>query len=252
MGIDYDKIKQRLTNLQSKGKGGDSVFWRPQEGENVVRIVPTADGDPFKDFWFHYNIGEAPPFLSPNKNFGETDAISTFVRQLFDEGTEDSIKMAKHLLPRQRVFAPVMVRGEEHLGVRVWGFGKMAYEKLLALVLTPEYGDITDPEEGTDLVVNYGKPAGAQFPQTSITPRRRSSPLCEDGPDKCRELLESIPDFSNLFERKSVEDVEKILDAYLSGDESAEARSTESTKYDNKSTGETSDVETAFKDLLSN
>ena len=202
--------------------------------------------------WFHYNIGEAPPFLSPNKNFGETDAISTFVRQLFDEGTEDSIKMAKHLLPRQRFFAPVMVRGEEHLGVRVWGFGKMAYEKLLALVLNPEYGDITDPEEGTDLVVNYGKPAGAQFPQTSITPRRRSSPLCEDGPEKCRELLESIPDFSNLFERKSVEDVEKILDAYLSGDESAEARSTESTKYDNKSTGETSDVETAFKDLLSN
>ena len=252
MGIDYDKIKQRLTNLQNKGKGGDSVFWRPQEGENVVRIVPTADGDPFKDFWFHYNIGEAPPFLSPNKNFGETDAISTFVRQLFDEGTEDSIKMAKHLLPRQRFFAPVMVRGEEHLGGRVWGFGKMAYEKLLALVLNPEYGDITDPEEGTDLVVNYGKPAGAQVPQTSITPRRRSSPLCEDGPEKCRELLESIPDFSNLFERKSVEDVEKILDAYLSGDESAEARSTESTKYDNKSTGETSDVETAFKDLLSN
>ena len=118
--------------------------------------------------------------------------------------------------------------------------------------MNPEYGDITDPEEGTDLVVNYGKPAGAQFPQTSITPRRRSSPLCEDGPEKCRELLESIPDFSNLFERKSVEDVEKILDAYLSGDESAEARSTESTKYDNKSTGETSDVETAFKDLLSN
>jgi len=251
MGIDYDKIKQRLTNLQSKGKGGDSVFWRPQEGETVIRIVPTADGDPFKDFWFHYNIGDTPPFLSPHKNFGEQDAITSFVRQLFDEGTEDSIKMAKNLLPRQRFFAPVLVRDEEHLGVRVWGFGKMAYEKLLALVLNPEYGDITDPEEGTDLVVQYGKPAGAQFPQTGITPRRRSSPLCEDGPEKCRELLESIPDFNGLFERKSVEDVEKILDAYLSGDESAEERSTESTKY-NKSTEKTSDVESAFKDLLSN
>ena len=57
---------------------------------------------------------------------------------------------------------------------------KTAYESLLGLVLNPEYGDITDPESGTDLVLTYGKPAGASFPQTKLTPRRRSSVLCDD------------------------------------------------------------------------
>ena len=249
MSIDYNKIKQRLTKLQNKGGGGDSTFWRPKDGETVIRIVPTADGDPFKDFWFHYSIGNEAPFLSPKKNFGEDDPIDAFVRKLFNEGTEDSVKMAKALLPRQRFFTPVLVRGEEHLGVRIWGFGKMAYEKLLNLVLNPEYGDITDPEEGTDLVISYGKPAGATFPQTSITPRRQSSPLCADGPEKCRELMDNIPDVNTLFERKSVEQVEQILDKFLAGDDSAEDRSSEVTKY-NKETENTSDVETAFKELL--
>ena len=63
--------------------------------------------------------------------------------------------------------------------MRLWGYGKMAYKELLNLVLNPEYGDITDVNEGTDLVLHYGKPAGAQFPQTTITPRRRPSKLSE-------------------------------------------------------------------------
>ena len=55
------------------------------------------------------------------------------------------------------------MRGEEDKGVRLWGFGKTAYKELLNLVLNPDYGDITDVDQGTDLVINYGKPAGAQF-----------------------------------------------------------------------------------------
>jgi len=252
MGINIDRVRQRLTDLNNKG-GGQSNFWKPKDGETVIRIVPTPDGDPFRDYWFHYNVGETPPFLSPKKNFGEDDALYSFVRELFDEGTDESVKMAKSLMPRQRFFSPVLVRGEENLGVRMWGFGKMAYEELLNLVLNPEYGDITDAETGTDLVIKYGKPAGAQFPQTTITPRRRSSPLCDEGPERCRELLDSVPEFSTLFERKTPEDVEKILDEFLSGDKSAENRSNETQKYGESTTtdkGGSSDVEAAFRDLM--
>tara|TARA_R100000808_G_scaffold24491_1_gene56546 strand:+ start:355 stop:1122 length:768 start_codon:yes stop_codon:yes gene_type:complete len=253
MAINMDKIQKRLTELNNRGGNNSQVFWKPKEGETVIRLVPSPDGDPFRDFWFHYNVGDSPPFLSPKKNFGEDDAITDFIRELFDEGTEDSIKMAKSLLPRQRFFSPVIVRGEEHLGVRVWGYGKLAYEELLNLVLNPEYGDITDPETGTDLVIKYGKPAGAQFPQTTITPRRRSSAMCEDGPDKCRELMDNIPDFNGLFERKSVEEVQTILDNFLSSNSSAENKSTETEKYGGKTSGgdtAVNDVDSAFKDLM--
>jgi len=248
MGIDLNKVKQRMETLQNKGNG-DSRFWRPEDGETVIRLVPTPDGDPFKDFWFHYNLGKNPGFLSPKKNFGESDPLDGFVRELFNEGTEDSIKMAKSLMARQRFFSPVIVRGEEEKGVRVWGYGKMAYEKLLSLVLNPEYGDITDPEEGADLVIHYGKPVGASFPQTKITPRRKNSPLDEDS-SKVAEYLDSVPDFTDLFERKSPEEVGQILEAYLSGDASAEERSEETSKYGKKESDVVSDVDAAFNDLL--
>jgi len=246
MGIDMEKMRARRVAIDNKNGNNREMFWRPQDGETTIRIVPTPDGDPFKDYWFHYNVGNAPGFLSPKKNFGEDDALDAFVRKLYKEGTEESIKMAKSLSARQRFFAPVVVRGEEDKGVRVWGFGKMAYEKLLNLVLNPEYGDITDSEAGTDLVIRYGKPAGASFPQTEITPRRRPSLLCEDEA-QCAEWLDTIPDLDSLFERKTPEEVEAILDEYLSGN--ADTGSSENLeKY---STESSNSVDKAFSELLS-
>ena len=257
MGIDLAKIQGRLDNLNNKGGKGNENFWRPQDGEQSIRIVPTADGDPFKDFWFHYEVGQNSGFLCPKKNFGDDCPVCNFAGRLFDENTEESRRMAKKFLPRQRFFSPVLVRGEEDKGVRMWGYGKMAYESLLNLVLNPEYGDITDVEEGTDLVINYGKPAGASFPQTKITPRRRSSVLCDDavgGEERCAELLQNIPDHSTLFERKTTDDVASLLDQALS----AEPEDTNSTD-DTTTTGTPAPVtsvdsgnvvDQAFKELL--
>ena len=193
-------------------------------------------------------MGKNPGFLSPKRNFGVDDPLNDFVRQLFNDGTEDSIKMAKNLMARQRFFAPVLVRGEEEKGVRIWGFGKMAYQELLNLVLNPEYGDITDVESGTDLVLKYGKPPGAQFPQTTIVPRRKSSPLTESD-DTTSGMLDSIPDFDQVFEsaRKTPTEIQQMLDQFLLGEEDAEEVSTETTKYN--STAESSDVDRAFAEL---
>tara|TARA_R100001594_G_scaffold20382_1_gene39338 strand:+ start:8999 stop:9748 length:750 start_codon:yes stop_codon:yes gene_type:complete len=248
MSIDMKKMKEKLNALQNRGQGSKNNFWRPQDGETTIRIVPTEDGDPFKEFWFHYNLGNNPGFLSPKKNFGEDDPLDSFVRSLFNEGSEDSVKMAKNLMARQRFFTPVVVRGEEDQGVRVWGFGKMAYQELLSLVLNPDYGDITDTEEGTDLVITYGKPAGAQFPQTSITPRRRSSGLAKTKKET-KELLDQVPDFVELFERKTPGQVQNMLDEFLLGDDAAEESSTETKKYETVSDQATT-VDDAFAEFL--
>ena len=258
MGINLDKMRAKLNAVQNRGGGSKkSAFWRPEDGEQTIRILPTADGDPFKEFFFHYNLGKNAGFLSPKKNFGEDDPLDGFIRQLFNEGTEESTKMAKSLMARQRFFSPVLVRGQEEEGVKVWGYGKQVYEQLLNLVLNPEYGDITDPNEGTDLLLSYGKPAGASFPQTKLMPSRKTSPMCKDlTDDSCKEMLESIPDFNSLFERKTPEDVQQMLDEYLAGD-NAEELSAETTRYGgNSSSNNTttasggSTVDDAFKELL--
>jgi hypothetical protein len=220
MGIDMSKMQARQDALNNNGRKGNNNFWKPQEGEQTIRLVCPADGDPFKDYFFHYVDG-VPGFLSPKRNFGENCPLDTYVRALWNEGSEESRRVAKKLSAKQRFFAPVLVRGEEDQGVRVWGFGKRAYETLVGLVMNPEYGDITDPESGTDLVVTYIKPAGASFPETKITPRRRSSVLVEDT-DRATELLETIPDFDELFagSRKTTDEVQSILDNFLNTDNS--------------------------------
>jgi len=246
MGIDLAKMKAKRDALENRG--GKSAFWRPEDGETVIRILPTSDGDPFKEFWFHYNLGKNPGFLSPKKNFGEEDPLNDFIRQLYNDGSDESVKMAKNLSARQRFFSPVIVRGQEEEGVRLWGYGKTAYKELLNLVLNPEYGDITDVNEGTDLVINYGKPAGAQFPQTAITPRRRSSALAETE-DDISGMLDSIPSYEEVFEsaRKTPTEIQQMLDEFLLGEEDAEEVSSETTKYSNDSQ---SDVDRAFEELL--
>lgn len=244
MGIDMSKMRARQDALNNTGKKNNN-FWKPQEGEQTVRLVCPADGDPFKDFFFHY-IDGTPGFLSPKRNFGEDCPLDTYVRALWNEGSEESRRVAKKLSAKQRFFAPVVVRGEEDQGVRVWGFGKRAYETLVGLVMNPEYGDITDPETGTDLVVTYTKPAGASFPETKITPRRKSSVLLEDTA-KAAELLETIPDFDELFapSRKTTTEVQDILDNFLNGDTSTgEAEVTSVNAATNSS------VDRAFSELL--
>ena len=153
--------------------------------------------------------------------------------------------MAKSLSARQRFFAPVVVRGEEEQGVRIWGFGKQVYETILGLVLNPEYGDITDVESGIDLTINYGKPAGAQFPQTKLTPKRRSTPLFEDTA-QVQQALDSVPDFSTVFERKTPAEVQAMLDEFLLSESGAEETSSETVKYTNS----TSEVDKAFQELM--
>lgn len=248
MGINLDKMKQKLAAAQGKGEK-KSDFWRPQEGENVIRILPSPDEDPFKEHHFHYNLGNRSGFLCPKRNFGDDCPVCNFATKLFNEGSPESVQQAKSLFARQRFFSPVLVRGQESEGVKVWGYGKTVYETLLSLVLNPDYGDITDPQDGTDLVLSYGKAPGMLYPQTKVQPRRKSSQLCEDGDEACQEIVATVPDLDTLFERKSTQDVQNILNEFLNEGVDAETESSETTKYASPTTEASNDVESALKEL---
>ena len=121
---------------------------------------------------------------------------------------------------------------------------------LLQLVLNPDYGDISDADDGIDLVLTYGKAPGAMFPTTTITPRRRSSPIVTD--KKFREELLGVDvDFATLFERKSSQQVSEALDRFLSGDDgSSEDGDTSDKEVKYAGSASKSAVDEAFDDLL--
>ena len=97
-------------------------------------------GDPFVSFFFHYNLSseERAGVLCPKANFGESCAVCDFVSKLFSDGTEDSKKLAKDLMKKQRFFTPVLVREKEGEGPKVWAYSKTVYEFILKSMLDPE------------------------------------------------------------------------------------------------------------------
>jgi len=249
MAINLDKMREKLDASKNGTKGKEnSTKWRPQEGDQTIRILPTEDGDPFKEYHFHYNVGRNPGILCPKKNHGEDCPICEFASKLWRDGVENSDdtakREAKKLFVRKRYFSPIMVRGQESQGVKVWSYGKTAYETLLGYVLDPDYGDITDPQTGTDIKLTYTLASGpGAFPKTALQPRRRPSILCDDSVGNCEELLDSVPVIDNLFDVKTVDEVRSLLDGYLSSDSSAEASSNE-TQRGKPQTGQ--DVDKAF------
>ena len=59
MGINMELMRKKLTRLRNNGKddSSTSVWFKPDEGETTIRIVPSNDGDPLKEMFFHYNVG---------------------------------------------------------------------------------------------------------------------------------------------------------------------------------------------------
>ena len=218
MALDMAKMKAKLQDSESGGKSkSDNVWWRPQEGDQDIRIVPTEDGDPFKVYHFHYNLGDAARggVLCPKRQYGESCPICDFASKLWQEGTDESKKMAKSLFVRQRFFSPVLIRDGEDMNVRVYGYGKTIYEVLLGLVLNPDYGDITDVDNGVDFTLNYTLPKSkGAFPQTNLVPKRKSSSLAKTK-GQIKEILEAVPVIESLFQRRSTADVKAILESFL-------------------------------------
>lgn len=243
MAIDLKAMRAKLSQLNSKGSSTTGPkFWKIPDGESVIRILPAKDGDPFKEFHFHYNVGKENGFLCPKKNFGEKCAVCDFVAKLYKENDEDSRAAAKNLSSRQRFTTPIVVRGEEKEGAKLWSYSKKAYEALLQLVLNPDYGDITDEKEGIDLVITYGKSPGVLFPATTVTPRRKSSVLTTDA-DLRSELMDVVVDYTQVFERKTPDQVQQILDRHLLGEDKEEVVKEAATRDED-------DIDSKFNEVL--
>ena len=176
--MDLSMLKQKLDTLQQKQPQGQKrdyslTFWRPTVGKQQIRIVPSAfnSKNPFTELKFYYGITNKV-MISP-LNFGEKDPIALFASKLREEYNKENYVLAKKLDAKTRIFAPVIVRGEEDKGVRLWQFGKLIYEELLSLAVDEEIGDYTDIASGRDITVETVGPesTGTQYNKSSVRVR---------------------------------------------------------------------------------
>ena len=256
MSIDFDAIRKKLERLSGNNKNR-STMWKPTEGEeHTVRLLSFADNDgqPFKERWFYYNIGNNRGLLAPYQ-FDKPDPIQELITKLRDEGTKESYELAKKLYPKMRTYAPVIVRGEEDKGVQLWGFGKTVYQTLLGLMLDEDYGDITDPTTGRDIKVVCSKQPGKKWAMTEVRPRGKQSTLSDDS-NQAQNWLENIPSLDEIYQLKSYDELAKIINDWLNDDEDEESTGTEQTQTNSGFNNESSNssgyksLDDAFADLV--
>jgi len=221
MGINLDAIRGRLNKLQNTTSRANDL-WKPQPGKHQVRIVPFKfnKDNPFIELFFHYNINNKT-YLSP-QSFGRPDPIVEFAEKLKRMGDKDDWRAAKKMEPKLRTFVPVLVRGEEGEGVRFWGFGKTVYQEILGYIADPDYGDITDPENGRDIVVEVvsAEDSGTSYPVTTIRVKPKETPLHEDS-SKVQTFLENQKNITDLYQELSYDELKSVLESWLNptGDE---------------------------------
>jgi hypothetical protein len=231
MAINLDAIRGRLNKLQST-TSKTVEQWKPTPGKHQIRLVPYKFNkeNPFIELLFHYGINNKT-YLSPS-SFGRPDPIVEFAEKLKRMGDKEDWKAAKKMEPKLRTFVPVLVRGEEGEGVRFWGFGKTVYQEILGYIADPDYGDITDPNEGRDIVVEIvsAEDSGTSYPVTTIRVKPKETPMA-DTKEVTDKFLNEQKNITELYSELSYAELKSVLEGWLNPsageDDSVESTSAE-------------------------
>ena len=252
--MDINAVKKRLAQLQTSTTRSTNL-WKPQPGRTQIRILPYKlnTDTPFIELFFHYDLG-GKSFLSPT-SFGRPDPIEEFADKLKQSGNREDWRLGKKLESKLRTFTPVVVRGEESGGTKFWGFGKTVYQELLSIIADPDYGDISDPINGRDVVVEFktAEETGASFPKTTIRVKPNQTPITEDKA-VLTDLLDNQKDITEVYNELSYDELAEALGDWLNPSDGEE----ETTKSDTNvpastlqsAVSSTSNVTDAFDDLF--
>ena len=101
------------------------------------------------------------------------------------------------------------------------------YQELLSIIADPDYGDITDPVNGRDVVVEFlsAEETGASFPKTNIRVKPNQTPI-SDEPD-ILEAVKSQQDITEIYQELSYDDLTEVLNEWLNpSDDTTEEETT--------------------------
>jgi hypothetical protein len=231
--MDLNLAKQKLAAAQNKG--GQSreridytkIFFKPKAGKYQVRILPSAYDKawPIREVQFHYGFSKGP--ILALSNWGEADPIADFAKNLRKSSDREDWQLAKKIEPKSRYFAAVIVRGEEHLGARLWEFGKLTNDQLLGIAADEDYGDYTDITDGRDFTIDAVEDviAGRKGIKCNLRIKPKTTPISEDAA-LVEKVLNEQPDILAINRRYTYEALKDILTKWLNPEEEATATET--------------------------
>ena len=151
---------------------------------------------------------------------GESDPICDFATKCWDQfkqTNDESFKeMFKNMAAKNRAYIPIVKRGEEEKGIRWWSISpRTTYKDILDLVKSAyrQGVDITDENEGLDLVVNMEHGFNNWLVPGNIITALKPSPLAPkaDIPG----IIDSVKPIDELFQFSPIEEMKVSLDRLI-------------------------------------
>lgn len=158
-------------------------------GSKRIRILPTTDGSsPFKEVYYHemFIDGSWVKLYDPGKNDNERSPLNEVYQELNSTGKESDKELAKQYLSRLFYVVKVIDRDYPEHGPKFWRFKKNYKNEGILDKIIPIFkvrGDITNPENGRDLIINLVKSKNnknKEYTTVSSILDGDKSPLCED------------------------------------------------------------------------
>ncbi len=230
-----DLIKQKLAELNKQAQkpsnstgGGNNVFWKPGQTKDdkgisltdQIRILPnpyTEEGYPFAELYFYYDFGKT--WISPTC-FQKHDPIVEYCNGLTSGGKLSKeeyvtkMQIKRKLMPKDRVYVPILVRGQESDGVKFWGFSKTIFNQILEIMADDDYGDITSLKTGRDMTVKYTPPSKeGEFGKTTIVVKPNQTVATDD--PEVLDKIKNMPNVAELFTCPTEQELEDALAKYL-------------------------------------
>jgi len=226
--MDLNLAKQKLAAAQNKGNQTrekidyTKIFFKPKPGKYQVRILPNKYDKtwPIREVQFHYGFAKGP--ILALTNWKEADPIADFAKQLRKSADKEDWQLAKKIEPKSRFFAAVVVRGEEHLGARLWEFGKLTNDQLVGIAADDDYGDFTDITDGRDFTIEATEDviAGRKGIKCQLRVKPKTTPISEDAA-LVTKLLDEQPDILGINRKYTYDALKDILSKWLNPEDEA-------------------------------
>lgn len=258
MAIDRARLKSNLAKLRGetpKNEKRKSVFWRPAIGEHKVYLLPWSKDDdyPFKEKWFYFALGKGkdpktgffrkPPLTL--KQYGEPDPVQEMIDRCWNSEDNADKELAKKLFSNQTAYLPVIVQGEEELGVRLWPFSsKTVYERMTHLFSEEKYGDLNDPANERWINITVVEEPTKKPPMNKKTNppdvEFENEPLSED-PEQIKKWLADIPDLDEAlrWNKKTADELKELLQVWADSTPEEEGSDGDGTEHTSKAKAST-------------
>lgn len=191
---------------------------KEKSGQRRIRILPTQDGSsPFKEAWYHeIQVGGSwQKFYDPGKNDNERSPLNEVYEELMSTGKESDKELAKQYKSRKFYIVKVIDRDNEQDGPKFWRFKHNYKNDGILDKIIPIWrnkGDITDPENGRDLIIELTKtktPKGKEYTAVSTIMYDDPGPVHTDK-DQAKEWINDELTWTDVYSKKPVEYLEAI------------------------------------------